>query len=369
MTGGEHILIVDDDASVRRLLARILQDAGHRCITAASVHEARAKLSEDTFALMLCDVHMPGGSGIDLVEEVRRRSPAIATLMVSGEDREEVSAQALELGVYGYVVKPFKPSELLINVANAFRRQQLEVENQAYREGLEATVAVRTKELKDAFNGLERSAEAIRESREETIRRLSRAVEYRDQETGGHIERMSRYCELIAGCLGLNAHTMLVASPMHDVGKVAVPDAVLLKAGPLTREERDIMESHAEVGRDILTGTGTGTGSELLEFAAELAWTHHEWFDGSGYPRGLEGEDIPLEGRIAAVADVLDALTSDRPYRAAFSLETTIEMMRAERGTHFDPTVLDVCLDAIDEVSAIRVRFTDAAPKAHVGGR
>jgi putative two-component system response regulator len=365
MTGGEHILIVDDDASVRRLLARILQDAGHRCMTAANVHEARAKLSEDAFALMLCDVHMPGGSGIDLVEEVRRRSPAIATLMVSGEDREEVSAQALELGVYGYVVKPFKPSELLINVANAYRRQQLEAENQAYREGLEATVAVRTKELKDAFNGLERSAEAIRESREETIRRLSRAVEYRDQETGGHIERMSRYCELIAGRLGLPEHTMLVASPMHDVGKVAVPDGVLLKPGPLTREERHTMESHAEVGRDILTGTG----SALLEFAAELAWTHHEWFDGSGYPRGLEGEDIPLEGRVAAVADVFDALTSDRPYRAAFSLETAIEMMRAERGTHFDPTVLDVFLDAIDEVGAIRVRYTDAAPKAHVGGR
>jgi putative two-component system response regulator len=158
---------------------------------------------------------------------------------------------------------------------------------------------------------------------------------------------------------------MLVASPMHDVGKVAVPDGVLLKPGPLTREERDIMESHAEVGRDILTGTA----SELLEFAAELAWTHHEWFDGSGYPRGLEGEDIPLGGRIAAVADVFDALTSDRPYRAAFSFETAVEMMRAERGTHFDPTVLDVCLDAIDEVSTIQVRYTDAAPKAHVGGR
>ena len=366
LTGGQRVLVVDDDEHFRRLLTRILLGAGHRCETAANPDEARAKLASDAFGLILCDVHMPGGSGIDLVDEVRRRSPEIAILMVSGEDREEVSARALELGVYGYVVKPFRPSELLINVANAFRRQQLEDESREYRQELEATVAVRTRDLRKALTGLERSTEAIRESREEAIWRLSRAVEHRDPQTGGHIERMSRYCELLAGRLGLDAHAILVASRMHDVGKVAVPDGVLLKPGPLNREERRRMERHTEAGRDILTGAG----GELLELAAEIAWTHHERFDGTGYPRGLERDDIPLEGRIAAVTDVFDALTSDRPYRRAFSLEATIEMMGAGRSTHFDPTVLDAFLAAIDEVATIRSHYSRDAPEVlQVAGR
>ena len=364
----QSVLVVDDDEHMRRLLTRILRGAGHRCETAASVEDARAKLGRDAFTLMLCDVYMPGGSGMDLVDEVRRGSPEIATLMVSGEDSEEVSAQALEHGVYGYVVKPFKPSELLIHVANAFRRQQLEGENREYRQGLEATVKARTRELQSAVAGLERSTEAIRQSREETIRRLSLAVEHRDPQTGGHIERMSRYCELLAERFGLDAYTMLVATPMHDVGKVAIPDAVLLKPGPLNREERGRMERHTEAGREILTGAG----GELLELAADIAWTHHERFDGTGYPRGLERDEIPLEGRIAAVADVFDALTSDRPYRRALSLEATIEMMGAARGAQFDPIVLDAFFAAIDEVTAIRSHYRRAVPEvlpAPVGSR
>lgn len=324
----ERVLIVDDDDQIRRLLTRILEGAGYRCEVAASSAEGRAKLAADTFALMLCDVYMPGGSGLDLVDEVRCGPSEIATLVVSGEDSEEVSAQALALEVYGYVVKPFKRSELLINVDNAFIRQRLEYENRELR----------------------RSTEEIRQSREQTIRRLSRAVEYRDPETGIHLEHMSRYCALLASRLGVNPHTILVASPMHDVGKAALPDGVVLKPGSLNREERRIMERHPEAGRDILSGTA----SELLEVAAEIAWTHHEWFDGTGYPRGLKGEDIPKMGRIAAVADVFDALTTDRSYRPAFSLEASIEMMRAERGTHFDPTILDTFLDAIDDVTEIQ---------------
>ncbi|MGH8574816.1 MAG: response regulator, partial [Gammaproteobacteria bacterium] len=256
----KRVLIVDDDEQIRRVLTRILEGAGYRCEVAASSAEGRAKLAEDTFALMLCDIHMPGGSGLDLVDEVRCGPSEIATLVVSGEDSEEVGAQVLALGVYGYVVKPFKRSELLINVTNAFRRQHLEDENRELR----------------------RSTEEIRQSGEQTIRRLSRAAEYRDPETGGHLERMSRYCELLASRLDLNPHTILVASPMHDVGKAALPDGVVLKPGSLNREERRIMERHAEAGHDILSGTA----SELLEVAAEIAWTHHEKFDGTGYPRG-----------------------------------------------------------------------------------
>ncbi|MDX6660527.1 MAG: cyclic di-GMP phosphodiesterase [Solirubrobacteraceae bacterium] len=194
--------------------------------------------------------------------------------------------------------------------------------------------------------------DSLRRSREETIRRLSRAAEFRDDETGAHIERVSHYCELIAVRLGLGpelCEQMRIASPMHDVGKIGVADAILLKRGPLDADQRAEMERHADIGYRILAGSG----AELLDLAATIARTHHERFDGSGYPRGLEGEEIPLEGRIAAVADVFDALTSDRPYRPRFSRAEAVEMMRADRGSHFDPRVLDAFLGAEDEISAI----------------
>jgi putative two-component system response regulator len=199
----------------------------------------------------------------------------------------------------------------------------------------------------------EKEAQAsLRRSREESIRRLSRAAEFRDDETGAHIERVSHYCELIAVRLGLGpelCEQMRIASPMHDVGKIGVADAILLKRGPLDADQRAEMERHADIGYRILAGSG----AELLDLAATIARTHHERFDGSGYPRGLEGEEIPLEGRIAAVADVFDALTSDRPYRPRFSRTEAVDMMRADRGSHFDPRVLDAFLGAEDEISAI----------------
>jgi PAS domain S-box-containing protein len=202
----------------------------------------------------------------------------------------------------------------------------------------------------------EKEAQAsLRRSREETIRRLSRAVEFRDDETGAHIERVSRYCELIAARLGLEpqlCEQLRIASPMHDVGKIGVADSILLKPGPLDADERAEMQRHAEVGYRVLAGSG----AELLDLAASIAWTHHERFDGSGYPRALAGEEIPLEGRIAAVADVFDALTSHRIYRPAFSCPEAFAMMRAERDSHFDPRVLDVFLEAEREIVAIMAR-------------
>jgi len=186
-------------------------------------------------------------------------------------------------------------------------------------------------------------------------------VEYRDEETGGHIERMSEYCGLLGGLLDLNSEVMRIASPMHDAGKIAIPDSILLKPGRLTEAERRVMEEHAEIGHGLLTGSN----SELLELAATIAWTHHEKFDGTGYPRGLSGETIPEEGRIAAVADVFDALTSARVYRPAFEVDQAVSMIREERGKHFDPTVLDLFLDSLDEVLAIRDRFAPDGAYGH----
>jgi HD-GYP domain-containing protein (c-di-GMP phosphodiesterase class II) len=207
--------------------------------------------------------------------------------------------------------------------------------------------------LRSTILELERSETALNHSQEETIMRLSLAVESRDAETGLHIERMGRYCALIATKVGWatdRCELMRIASPLHDVGKIAIPDAVLQKPGALTPEERVQMERHAEIGHQILVGSD----SPLLDLAARIALTHHEQWDGTGYPNGTAGEDIPIEGRIAAIADVFDALTSDRVYRKAMSIDRALSIMTEGRGSHFDPTLLDIFFASIDEVLAIR---------------
>jgi putative two-component system response regulator len=212
---------------------------------------------------------------------------------------------------------------------------------------LERTVMARTE-------ALERSADQLRLSREETIRRLSQAIEYRDEETSGHTERMSRYAAELGRRLGFDPEPIRIASPMHDVGKVALADRILLKPTALTPEERAEMQLHPEIGHKILYGSG----SAMLDLAAKIAWTHHEKYDGTGYPRGLRGDEIPIEGQIAAVADVFDAITSERPYRAAFSVDDAVSMMRAESGKHFNPRLLEVFLSSMDEILEIKSRFT-----------
>ncbi|MDP8942864.1 MAG: response regulator [Actinomycetota bacterium] len=352
-TGTDRILIVDDDESIRGLLGRLLGGAGHDWAAAADAAEARRLLAEEDFALMLCDIEMPGESGLDLVHHVLAGDRDIAAVMVSGIEDPAIAMQALDSGAYGYVVKPFSSTEVLVCVANVLRRRNLELEAQAQHARLEQAVHERTAELRDTVSRLEHSARALQASREETIQRLSRAVEFRDPETAGHVERMSHYCSMLAERVGLDAESTRVASTLHDVGKIGVPDGILLKPGPLTGQERKVMERHATIGHEILGGSG----SPLLDCAATIAWTHHERFDGTGYPRGLSGEAIPLLGRVAAVADVFDALTTERVYRPALGTEEGLEVMRSERGRHFDPCLLDLFLGSMDEVTAIMRRF------------
>jgi putative two-component system response regulator len=278
---------------------------------------------------------------------------------VTGLDDRRYAEAALEHGAYGYVLKPFKPNELVINVVNALRRRTLEIESRNHREELEQTVLERTSSLRDTISQLETSEAEMRRLREETIRRLSSAAESRDQETGQHIVRMSLYCALLARLAGIDAdraELLRIASPMHDVGKIGIPDRILLKPGRLSEEERIVMQAHTEVGHRILAGSN----EELLDLAALLALTHHERIDGAGYPHGLAGEEIPIEGRIAAVADVFDALTSDRVYRPAFRPEEAREMMLEGRGTQFDARLLDLFLDSWQDVLAIRRDASDS---------
>ena len=349
----EHILIVDDEEPIRRLLARLLGEHGYECTTATGAAEARALLAAEPFALVLSDVDMPGESGLDLIAHVLTSYPDSAVVMVTGLDDRRYAELALQHGAYGYVLKPFKPNELVINVVNALRRRRLEIENRGHREQLEGTVLERTSALRDTISRLETSEGELRRLREETIRRLSWAAEFRNHETGEHIVRMSLYCSLIARLAGLGAgqaELVRIASPMHDVGKIGIPDRILLKAGPLTPGQRDVMETHTEIGCRILAGSQTA----LLDLAATMALTHHERVDGTGYPHGLAGEAIPLEGRIVAIADVFDALTSDRVYRPAFQPDEALAMMLAERGAQFDAALLDGFEGSFDEVLAIR---------------
>jgi putative two-component system response regulator len=351
-TPSGRILLVDDETAILRTLHRILDRQGYECSMAKSATEARKLLDSETFDLILSDVNMPGESGIELLEEVAGKYPDTATVMVTGNDDRFLAERALAMGAYGYVIKPFEPNEILIDVSNALRRRSLEIENRKHREKLQEMVDERTADLWNAVRRLEATESAVRESREETVKRLSLAAEFRDDDTAQHVDRMSRYCELLARRKGWDydqCELIRTASVMHDVGKIGIPDRILLKPGKLTEEEFEIMKKHAEFGYRILSDSK----SEFLQMAAVIALTHHEWWDGTGYPEGLAGTDIPLEGRMAAIADVFDAITSNRVYRKGYSFGEAVQMMQGERGTHFDPDLLDLFLDSLSDVVEI----------------
>lgn len=354
-----NILIVDDEEPIRRVIGYLLSPHGYPVDFAADAREARKKLDTHPFALMLCDVNMPGESGMDLVRNILSERPETAAIMVTGLDSSVLANAAIEVGAFGYIVKPFESSEVLINVANALRRRKLELENRFHRENLEDIVRTRTIALQQALDWLERSEKELRLSREETIQRLAIAAEFRDSSTARHIHRMSHYCELLARRCGLSSDRcdlIRTASPMHDIGKIGTPDHVLLKPGKFTQEEFGVIAQHAEIGYRILSGSD----AELLKVAAVIAYTHHERFDGTGYPRGLKGEAIPIEGRIASIADAFDALTTQRVYKPAFEIGHTIELMLKHRGEHFDPELLDIFFSSTDELVRIRDQYADS---------
>jgi putative two-component system response regulator len=353
-----QLLIVDDEESLRRWEERVVRDSGYSCDGARDASSARERLASDSYRLALLDVNMPGDSGIELLSEIRRDHPEVAVLMVTGEDSTELAMAAIELGAYGYLVKPIGSGELIINVANALHRRRGEAQNQRVIERLQSAVQRRSDELAMALQNLELSESKVWASQAETIFRLARMVEFRDEETGRHVHRMSSYCEIVARQIGYSAEEaerVRLASQLHDVGKVAIPDSVLLKPGKLTPDEFEVVKGHTDAGYKMLQGSS----SEIVQLGSLIAYTHHERWDGTGYPRRLAGEVIPQEGRIAAVADVFDALTTDRVYRPALPIKSAVKMMRDERGQHFDPTMLDAFFLAHAEVEEVRERYAD----------
>ena len=352
-----RLLVVDDAMDARVFLCGLLETNGYICVPAASAAEARDLLQQQAFELALCDVNMPGESGLSLVRQILAKHPDTATIMVTGMDDPRIANFALEQGAYGYVIKPFEPNEILINVANALRRRKLEYEGRANREKLEQAVLARTTELRETIVRLEQTQGALRQAQEEAIQSLVMAAEYREKGTPWHIQRMSRYCALIAarlGWAGERCELIRLASTMHDIGKIGTPDDIVFKSGVLDPGESRLMQQHTEIGRRILSGS-----AELLTVASTIAWTHHERFDGSGYPRGVIGEAIPLEGRIAAIADAFDGITTRRLYKRVLPPEQAVDVMRAGRARHFDPQLLDIFLGSMDQVLSIRQKYPD----------
>jgi putative two-component system response regulator len=361
----ERILVVDDEPANVAMLEDLLELAGY-----ANVHSTTDPTQVEAIFgtvqpdLLLLDLHMPVLDGFALM---KRLSQVVAVddyvpiLVLTADATHTSKRTALQGGANDFVTKPFDHVEVLARVANLLATRSLHVQLRRSNRDLEQTVRQRTAELELAVARLEVAGQDLRVAQEETIHRLSLAADFRDDETSRHIERMSRYCGILANLAGHGhdeSELLRIAAKMHDIGKIGIPDAILRKPGPLTSEEFGVMKGHADIGHQILLGSR----SELAAIGAMLAWTHHERIDGSGYPRGLRGDEIPLEGRIAAIADVFDALTTDRVYRKALALDDAIAIMRDGRGSHFDADLLDLFLDSLDTVLATKAKLADAAP-------
>jgi len=321
-----NILIVDDEEQIRRMLSRILERHGYACTLSADAREARKCLESQPFDLVLCDVNMPGESGVDLAQYIDAEYEDMAVIMATGVDDPLVADAAIRAGIYGYIIKPLDMNEVLINVRNSLRRRELEIANRRYRRDLEQMVEERTSSLRRAMDGI--------------IRAMSRAVELRDPYTSGHQQRVAMLSTAIGAEMGLPKHRIEgigLAAMIHDLGKITVPAGILSKPTRLADYELALIRTHPQVGYDIL---------KEIEFPwpiAEMVYQHHEKMNGSGYPRGLSGEDILLEARILCVADVVEAMASHRPYRPAIGLDQALAEISDNAGTFYDAQAAQAC--------------------------
>lgn len=351
------ILVVDDQLQNIELLDAYLAPENYEIVTAAGGEEALEKLSGNPIDLILLDVMMPGMDGFEVIRRVRQHDThrLLPIILVTALRETEDRVKGIEAGCDDFISKPVDKMELLARVRSLLKVKAYNDLMGNYRTELESEVTRKTGELKNAF-------ERIKADSLETIYRLSMASEYKDKETGAHIKRMSRYSAAVAHRLGLtksDIETMLYSAPMHDLGKIGIPDLILLKPGRLDPAEWEIMKQHTIIGANILKGSS----AEFIRLGETIAQSHHEKWDGSGYPKGLNGSQIPIAGRITAIADVFDALTSKRPYKEAFSVEKSLNLVREGRGSHFDPDVADAFFAVEDEILAIREQYDDDKPE------
>ncbi|HEY5056182.1 MAG TPA: HD domain-containing phosphohydrolase [Acidobacteriaceae bacterium] len=330
-----RVLVVDDDSVVLRAVAAMLAASGFEAGAASCAVDALRYLQDDPgCSLVLCDVMMAGRDGLDLLDSIGADYPGVPVVMLTGVDDIRVATNAFRRGAIDYLLKPFDRAQLVAVVARALEHGRLQRQNIEYRQNLEEIVSARTSRLRAAMRDLERSYDI-------TLEAMGDALDLRDSETEGHSRRVTAYTVALARTIGMDQDQLSIIARgafLHDIGKIAIPDAILLKPGKLTPEEREIMRQHCDRGYEMIRKI------PFLRDAAEIVYAHQETFDGSGYPRGLRGEEIPLGARIFAIADTLDAITSDRPYRKGRSFaEASLEIARC-KGDQFDPRIVDVFL-------------------------
>lgn len=338
------ILIIDDNPVNILLLEKMLKISGYKSeniITTTDSREAISLYSSNIPDIILLDLQMPYLNGFQILEKLNEitEEEYLAVIVITAQNDKENHLKALQMGARDFIGKPFDHAEVSMRITNILEMKMMHKKVKDYSAVLEVKVTERTKELEDLQLDL--------------INRLLMAAEFRDNDTGTHIKRIGLYSQLLAEKLGMPqeyCNLIKYSSMMHDIGKIAIPDNILLKSGKLNHEEWQKMKTHAEKGAEILRGSKY----EILQMGEEIAMTHHEKWDGSGYPKGLSGEEIPLSGRITAVCDVFDALNSRRPYKEAWDSESSVEEIKKERNRHFDPKLVDIFLENIEEFLEIK---------------
>jgi response regulator RpfG family c-di-GMP phosphodiesterase len=336
---GARLLIVDDELAHRKVLAVMVEQAGMTCKMVAGAKEALILLQSEPVDAVIADLDMPGVSGLELLTEVRRRYPNLVFLMATGVDDVRFGVRAMRQGADDYLIKPLQMDAVLLSLERAFHNKFLERELDNYRQNLERMVCKRTVELQNAFAQVEQSYA-------DTLDALGAAIDLRDGQTAGHSRRVVLWSlQMLMRMQGTHKQlkNLAMGAWLHDIGKLAIPDAILLKPGPLTAEEWKIMQNHAQMGYDLVNRI------PFLAAAAEIVLTHHERWDGSGYPQGLKGTDIPLGARVFAVADTVDAMTSDRPYRTALPFVNAQNEIERLAGIQFDSQVVNAFLQIPNE--------------------
>jgi putative two-component system response regulator len=350
---------VDDEELNRELLQGMVECLGHESEIARDGREALARLSP-AIDLVLLDVMMPGMDGLEVARRIRT-DPEYGDLpivMVTALADKADRLRAVEAGANDFIAKPVDRTELRVRTTSLLKMKAAQDAVKRHRAELETLVQTRTTALRLALTEVVDAHQETHQAHLDTIHRLGMAAECRDGQTAAHLERVGRYCALLARRLGLPEREVEIlrhASLLHDVGKIGTPDAILRKPGPLTAAERELMQQHTLIGASLLRDSA----SEFLRAGESIVLSHHEKWDGSGYPNGLKGEEIPLYGRICAAADVFDALTSRRSYKEPFSNEEAYEILRSGRESHFDPRIVDLFFAHLDEIVAIQQQYRD----------
>ena len=356
METATHVLVVDDDHLALDATARLLEKGGYRVSVADNGDDAIAFVRATSVDAVLTDINMPRVSGIELLEKIHGTNPEIPVVLMTAYAELEMAVEAIKKGTFDFLIKPYRPLQLYHSMEKAVNFRRLVRMEKNYRNELEETVKIRTDELKDASR--------------EMILRLVTAAEFRDDDTGAHIKRMSLYAKVLAESLGLRKELvehLSLASTMHDVGKIGIPDSILLKPGRLSPEEFAIMKNHTLIGEKILCGSTHAT----IRLAASIALNHHERWDGTGYPGpvkdihdknfvfgpGKKGSTIPLSGRIVILADVYDALVSKRAYKDAWEEDRVLFYIKDNSGKMFDPELVSLFFDIYDVIKAIREKW------------